>query len=95
MKPVVADKLREAKRHLSDRYGVSRFGVFGSYARGEEREGSDMDILVEFSRVPDLFEFFEMEEYLEKTLGVKIDLVRERALKSAIKSRVLREVVDL
>ncbi len=91
----IMEKLRESKPYLARRYGVSRIGVFGSYARGEEHAGSDMDILVEFARTPDLFEFFEIEEYLEEAVGVKIDLVRENALKPQIKGSVLDEVVYL
>lgn len=93
MTPENINKLREAKRHLAEEYGLSRLGVFGSCARGDERDDSDMDILVEFTTAPDLFEFFEIEEYLESKLGRKIDLVREQALKSQIKKAVMEEVV--
>ncbi|HSV96261.1 MAG TPA: nucleotidyltransferase family protein [Spirochaetota bacterium] len=93
MNPEITEKLKSAKRRLAERYGVSRLGVFGSYARGEEHGGSDVDILIEFKKTPDLFEFFEIEEFLEDALGAKIDLVREQALKHRIKSRVLAEVV--
>jgi len=93
MSPETIKKLQEAKHRLAEEYGVSRLGVFGSCARGDERDDSDMDILVEFMTAPDLFEFFEIEEYLENKLGRKIDLVREQALKSQIKEEVMKEVV--
>lgn len=93
MNPETIEKLKKAKQHLAERYSVSRLGVFGSYARGEERAESDIDILVEFAKAPDLFEFFEIEEYLEDALGKKIDLVREQALKPQMRETVLEEVV--
>ena len=91
----IRERLCEAKKYLSDKYALSRLGVFGSYARGEETPESDIDILVEFSSTPDLFEFFEIEEYLEGLLRRKIDLVREKAIKTRIRDRVAKEVVYL
>ncbi len=67
--------------------------MFSSYVRGEEKKRSDIDILVEFSEPVGLFEFMDMEEYLEKLLGVKVDLVSKKALKPRIGQRILKEVV--
>ncbi len=93
MNSELTERLKGAKRYLSERYMISRLGVFGSYARGENSPESDIDIIIEFSKTPDLFEFFEIEEYLENVLHKKIDLVREAALKTQIKNRVLSEVI--
>jgi uncharacterized protein len=89
----IINKLSEAKEYLARRYALSRIGVFGSIARGEESSMSDIDIVVDFTSTPDLFEFFEIEEYLENILHRKIDLVREKSIKKQIKDRVLREVI--
>jgi predicted nucleotidyltransferase len=54
-----------------------------------------MDILVEFDKAPDLIKFIELEEYLAKQLGVKVDLVPRRALRGEIGKRILSEVVPV
>ena len=81
------------KEILKKKFRVKEIGVFGSYVRGEQRKGSDVDILVEFEETPTLLEFMELENYLTEILGVKVDLVMKRALKPTIKEFVLKEVV--
>ena len=68
---------------LKERYQVETVGFFGSYARGEQKVKSDIDILVEFPQpnAIDLFDFIELEEFLSKKLGIKVDLVTKSALK--------------
>lgn len=84
--------LRVHKEELRERYGVKRIGVFGSYSRGEQKEDSDVDILVEFEKPIGLIDFIRLQEYLESLLGVKVDLVTKGALKKRIKERILQEV---
>ena len=80
---------------LEQRYKVKTLGIFGSYIRGEQHKGSDLDLLVEFYDPPSLLKFIEMENYLSDLLGVKADLVMKDALKPAIGKRVLNEVVAI
>ena len=80
---------------LRERYAVASLGIFGSYVRGEQRKRSDLDLLVEFERAPDLFKFMDLEDYLGKQLGAKIDLVPRGALKGEIGKRILSEVVPI
>jgi predicted nucleotidyltransferase len=87
--------LREHMPELRKRYGVRSLGVFGSYVRGEETPRSDLDILVEFAHVPDLFKFMDLEDRLRALLGVKVELVSHKALKGSIGRRILSEVVSL
>jgi len=87
--------LKAEKKHLRERYNVIKLGIFGSYARGEENGSSDVDILVEFTEVPGMKDFFETEEYLEKVLHKKIDLVRENAIRPELKEQILSEVIYL
>jgi predicted nucleotidyltransferase len=89
----ILQQLKSAKQHLKDTYNVSRIGVFGSYARGEEDGESDVDLIVEFVDVPGLREFFGTEEYLEKLLQRKIDIVREKAIRPELKDQILSEVI--
>lgn len=81
------------KNLLQRRYNVKAIGVFGSYVRGNVNKRSDLDILVEFSESPDIFEFIKLEEFLCTLLGTKVDLVTKKALKPLIKDDILRETV--
>lgn len=64
-------------------YHPVKVGVFGSYARGENRKESDLDLLIEFEKSMDLFKFMRIWDDLEELLSLKIDLVTENALKTA------------
>jgi len=70
---------------------VRGLSLFGSYLRGEQRKGSGLDVLVEFDRVPSLFEFIRLERYLSELLKIKVDLVIKSALKPAIGRHILKE----
>lgn len=89
----VNEILMEHKEELFRKYSVVEIGVFGSFVRGEEKRRSDIDILVEFEKVPDLLEFIALEEYLRKLLKKKVDLVRKEAVRHELKDRILKEVV--
>jgi len=78
--------LQRLKDDIAARFSVSRIGIFGSVARGEQTEASDIDILVEF------FAFLELKEYLSLHPGAPVDLVTPDALKPAIRERVAAEV---
>ena len=74
-------------------YQVKKIGIFGSVAKGHQRSGSDLDILIEFSKPISFFQFIELEEFLSKILNKKVDLVSKKGLKQAIKKQVLKEVI--
>jgi predicted nucleotidyltransferase len=88
---IVEKKINDLKPILKEKYFVNKIGYFGSYARGTANENSDLDILVEFSQ-PLGWEFFDLQDLLEKNLDVKIDLVSSKALKSQLKEIILKEV---
>ena len=85
--------LKENKEDMYRRYKVKEIGVFGSFVRGEQKKRSDLDVLVEFEEVPGLLKFIELEEYLTKILGKKVDLVRRRAIRQELRDNILKEVV--
>jgi predicted nucleotidyltransferase len=93
------DEIREAiKSHqdvLAQKYGVAAVAVFGSYVRGEERDGSDLDLLVEILRPIDLLKLVGAEIYLTEVLGVKVDLVPKRSLRVELREAILKEAVSL
>jgi len=87
-------KLKEHKEELREKFKVKEIGVFGSYVRGEQKKrGSDIDILVEFKEPVSLLKFMDLEEYLSKLLGLKVDLISKKALKPKIGEHILKEVV--
>jgi predicted nucleotidyltransferase len=86
-------RLEVLKPALMETFNVKEIGIFGSYVRGEQREESDLDVLVEFSSPIGLFRFIELEDYLSRELGVKVDLVMRDALKRRIRERIIGEVV--
>lgn len=86
--------LREALPDLEARFGVESLAVFGSIARGDAADGSDVDLLVRFrDEPPTLLEFVRLERQLADLLERPVDLVMETALKPPIRARILAECV--
>jgi predicted nucleotidyltransferase len=77
---------------LRHEFDVGRIGLFGSYAAGTPREGSDVDLLVEFRRPIGLFRFVRLRDYLSRRLGAPVDLVTVAALKPEMREHVLKTV---
>ncbi|MBI1968451.1 nucleotidyltransferase family protein [Candidatus Woesearchaeota archaeon] len=73
--------------------GVIKAGIFGSYARGEQKKKSDVDLLVETKKSMSLFDFVGLKLALENLLKKKIDLVEYKAIKPLIKRGILKEEV--
>ena len=96
MNPPARDEVLEAlasQPSLFERYRVSAISLFGSVARGEPTEESDIDLLVEFSRPIGLLQFVELKRTLEELLGRPVDLVTPKALKPQLRDRILKEAI--
>ena len=78
---------------LESEYHVKNIGVFGSVARGDDTEKSDVDILVEFNSPIGFFQFIRLENHLSKILEKKVDLISKKAIKPAVKKEILKEVI--
>ncbi|NIM16038.1 MAG: nucleotidyltransferase [Candidatus Aminicenantes bacterium] len=89
----IQERIRCNKPILKKKFKVKDIGIFGSYVRGEQKENSDLDVLVEFGERVGFFKFLELEEYLEGLLKLKVDLVSRKALKPRIGQHILKEVV--
>lgn len=87
----VLELLRDLRPALRQHYGVRSLAVFGSFARGGQTPGSDIDILVEFDTAPTLFQFSRLRRELSQHLGRRVDLVMRHALRPAIGRRILAE----
>lgn len=89
----ITEKLQKHKSELQRQYGVKGLGIFGSFARGDMSEQSDVDVLVEFGKDQKTFDhFMDLKYYLEELLGRKVDLVTVDALRSQMKDEILRDV---
>lgn len=87
-------KILESHREEIQRiYGLKEMGIFGSVVREEQKETSDIDILIEPAKPMGLLEFVSLKNYLSDILGINVDLVMKRALKPRIGERILKEVV--
>jgi predicted nucleotidyltransferase len=85
--------LKTLKSEVAREYSVKTIGVFGSVARDEQTERSDIDLLVEFSQPVGFVTFMRLEQFLSDRLGKKVDLVTPDALKPVIRQDVLSEVI--
>ncbi len=76
-------------------YNPIKLGVFGSYARNEEKPSSDIDLLVRFSEPIDLLELVGIEQSLTEKLRKKVEIVTERALSRRIRDSVMKDLKSL
>ncbi|MDD2366345.1 MAG: nucleotidyltransferase family protein [Desulfuromonadaceae bacterium] len=88
----ILDFLKQHKQEMNDRFGVTKIGLFGSYARGEAREDSDVDVAIELSRYS-ADSYFGLLHFLEDSIHLRIDLGIESNFKPIIKPYIMREIV--
>jgi len=88
----ILETLSRLNSELAKDYKVQRIGLFGSYARSEQRPESDIDLLVAFADGADLFDLARLKYFLEERLGHRVDIVPERALRNELKKSVLADV---
>jgi len=85
--------LHEHRDDMARRFGVISMGLFGSFARNEATEESDIDIVVEIKNTNKFMNFFDLKYYLEKHLNHPVDLGIESTLKPAAKESVRRDII--
>ena len=88
-------ELRHLQPELQKRYPIREMGVFGSWVRGEQREDSDLDVLVDLGDGITLIQFLGLQYELSDRLGIEVDLVMTDALRPRIEKRILAEAVML
>lgn len=91
----IKKRLSNQKPMLQKKYKINSIGVFGSYIRGEQKQESDLDVLIDYEEVPSLITLIELENYLSELLEVNVDLVTRRGIKPQLRSYILEEVVYL
>jgi hypothetical protein len=85
--------IKKNKESLRLQYGVKKIGIFGSFAKGTQKIGSDLDILIEFEKPVGFVRFMRLESKLSELSGMKVELVTKNALKPHIGQHILQEVV--
>lgn len=91
----ILTQLRALQPDLRRRYPIRWMGVFGSYVRGEQRDDSDVDVLIELGDGVDLIAYAGLQLELSDALGLPVDLVERDALRPRLAPQVLSEVVPL
>jgi uncharacterized protein len=91
----IAARLRTALPKLRQRWQIRSLALFGSVVRGEARNDSDLDVLVEFDRPTDLFAFLGLKDELARLSGRGVDLVSRAALRPYIGRQILAEAVPV
>ena len=88
----ILDFLRSHKDEMHKKFGLIKIGLFGSYVRGEQREDSDIDLVVEIESSNKFRSFFGLKAYLEASLHKKVDLGIESSLKPIVQRYIEKEI---
>ena len=83
--------LKEEQLFLQKEFGVKKIAIFGSFAKGQAHQKSDVDIFIEFTKSPGM-KFFDLMDYLDKKLGRKTDVLTQKGLNSMRVKRVAKEI---
>ena len=91
----IMSQLRALQPDIRKRYRIRDLGVFGSYVRGEQREDSDLDVLVDFDEGTTLLDYVGLQMELSEVLGLRVELANKKTLKPRIAKAILAEVRPL
>jgi len=90
----IVKKIEENREEIK-RFGVKKIGIFGSYVKGEQREDSDVDMVVEFEEGEATLEnFLSLAEHLEKLFGKKVDLITKEGVRSIRIHNIRKEIEE-
>ena len=85
------DKIIDKLVSILKKHGAKKIEIFGSYARGEQKETSDLDVIVEFEKRKSLLEIMGIEQELEDALGIKVDLLTRASISPYLIERIEKE----
>ena len=91
----IKTQISQLKTELYNSYGLSRIEIFGSLVRGEQRENSDIDVLVEFDREVSLLDVAALQVYLSEQIGAKVDVELRRSIREELKDIIFAEAVPV
>ena len=91
----ILDFLASNKQYFLERFGIVKIGLFGSFVRDEQTDGSDIDLIVEFERnTPHLFDTKnDLKAYIKEQFNIEVDIAREKYLKSFYRESILKETI--
>lgn len=91
----VLAKLTDSIREIKNRFSVKNLAIFGSTARNDAKDTSDIDVLVIFNQKASFDLFMDLKFYLEDLLGTKVDLVTDKALRPQVRKEIERELINV
>jgi len=94
-KQAVLTRLKGSIKEIRQRFSVKALSIFGSIARDEARDNSDMDVLVVFAQKANFDGFMELKFYLEDLLGTGVDLVTDKALRPQVRRAIEQEMIHV
>jgi predicted nucleotidyltransferase len=89
------DEIKQKIIPILKKHNVTRAGIFGSFARGEQKKRSDVDILVKVKKEMDLIDFIRLKNTIEKSIRRKIDLVEYECIRPELEKRILKEEIPI
>jgi predicted nucleotidyltransferase len=93
MNQEIIKKLKELKPILKEKFGIEEFAVFGSMAREDYKEDSDVDIAIIKAKKKDYFQMIETKYFLEKILNKKVDMGYYDSIRPIIKKRIEKDLI--
>ena len=94
-KEIVLRRLKANAEEIRQRFSVKAISIFGSIARDEASDNSDVDVLVVFDQKATFDGFMELKFYLEELLGTGVDLVTDKALRPQVRRAIEGEIIDV
>jgi len=95
---LIMEEIEQIKKKIVPvlkKFNVTKAGIFGSYARGEQKKRSDVDILIELDNSADLFDLIRLQANLEKEVKRKVDLVEYSLIRKEIRENILNDEVQI
>lgn len=95
--PLIKPEKEETQKQIVEslKKNCSYVGIFGSFARKDDKIPNDLDILVSFKKTPSLFEFYDIKESLREKTGYKIDLITKENISPYLKDHIYKDLIDL
>lgn len=92
---MISEQQKKIILEVTNRINPTYVGVFGSFARGEQNENSDMDILIDYQIPLDLLEIVGLENELSEMLGIKVDLITQKSLNKIMQPYIQKDLIRL
>jgi predicted nucleotidyltransferase len=91
----ILNELRRNREHIREEFHAEVVGLFGSYARGDQRDDSDIDVLVEFDDTANFLHLTGLGFFLEDLFGQKVDVAPRRSLRKELASRIMADLIAI